>query len=83
MKDGAESSVQADIPAQDYETDILPRYKEALSLGLTSCRNHLQSTKKGHSTSSVFRVSFFMDDYFSFYKYMINLVYINICIGLM
>nr|XP_019701983.1 WASH complex subunit 2 isoform X1 [Elaeis guineensis] len=55
MKDSAESSVQADIPAQDYETDILPRYKEALSLGLTSCRNHLQSTKKRHSTTSVFR----------------------------
>lgn len=55
MKDNAKSSLQTDIPAQDYETDILPRYKEALSLGLTSCRNHLQSTKKSHSTTSVFR----------------------------
>ncbi|XP_038987696.1 WASH complex subunit 2-like isoform X3 [Phoenix dactylifera] len=55
MKDSAKSSVQADIPAQDYETDILPRYKEALSLGLTSCRSHLQSTKKSHLTTSVFR----------------------------
>jgi hypothetical protein len=33
-KEKAKDSSQASIPAQDYEKDILPRYKEALSLGL-------------------------------------------------
>lgn len=47
-----EAPVKAGIPAQDYETDILPRYKEALSLGLTSCKNHFE--KKSHSTRSYF-----------------------------
>lgn len=38
-------TVQVQVSAQDYELDILPRYKEALSLGLTSCKNHLKGKK--------------------------------------
>ncbi|KAK3127401.1 hypothetical protein QOZ80_7AG0572800 [Eleusine coracana subsp. coracana] len=41
------------VPAQDYERDILPRYKEALHIGLASCKDHFR--KKGRSTTSVFR----------------------------
>ncbi|XP_020096058.1 uncharacterized protein LOC109715462 isoform X2 [Ananas comosus] len=53
MKESTRTSVQVQVPAQDYELDILPRYKEALSLGLTSCKNHLKG--KDCSTSSIFR----------------------------
>nr|CAD1819323.1 unnamed protein product [Ananas comosus var. bracteatus] len=53
MKESTRTSVQVQVPAQDYELDILPRYKEALSLGLTSCKNHLKG--KDRSTSSIFR----------------------------
>lgn len=47
-------SLQSQVPAQDYERDILPRYKEALHIGLSSCKDHFRS--KGRSTTSVFRV---------------------------
>lgn len=46
-------SLQSQVPAQDYECDILPRYKEALHIGLSSCKDHFRS--KGRSTTSVFR----------------------------
>uniref|UniRef100_A0A0E0ED54 Uncharacterized protein n=1 Tax=Oryza meridionalis TaxID=40149 RepID=A0A0E0ED54_9ORYZ len=46
-------SLQSQVPAQDYERDILPRYKEALHIGLSSCKDHFRS--KGRSTTSVFR----------------------------
>lgn len=55
-KDHAEGAAQG-IPAQDYEKDILPRYKTALSMGLTSCKKFLNSKDRGHKTNSVFRVS--------------------------
>ncbi|XP_009408677.2 uncharacterized protein LOC103991038 isoform X1 [Musa acuminata AAA Group] len=55
LKDHAESSAQAGIPAQDYQKDILPRYKNALSLGLNSCRKHLHGIERRHMTSSVSR----------------------------
>ncbi|CAL9103900.1 unnamed protein product [Musa textilis] len=55
LKDHAESSVQVGIPAQDYQKDILPRYKNALSLGLSSCRKHLHGIERRHMTSSVSR----------------------------
>ncbi|KAL6656775.1 hypothetical protein ACP70R_004555 [Stipagrostis hirtigluma subsp. patula] len=48
-----QNSKPSQVPAQDYERDILPRYKEALHIGLTSCKDHFQ--KKGRSTTSVFR----------------------------
>ncbi|XP_073006166.1 uncharacterized protein [Typha latifolia] len=51
-KENKEASGQLHIHAQDYELDILPRYKEALSLGLTSCKNHLEN--KSCSSSSIF-----------------------------
>ncbi|WOL07712.1 hypothetical protein Cni_G16459 [Canna indica] len=54
IKDHVEGSAQASIPAQDYEKDILPRYKSALSLGLASCKKHLHGTGRNH-TSSIFR----------------------------
>ncbi|XP_042469952.1 uncharacterized protein LOC122052484 [Zingiber officinale] len=53
-KDHAEGSAQG-IPAQDYEKDILPRYKTALSMGLTSCKKFLNNKERGHKTNSIFR----------------------------
>ncbi|KAJ1291450.1 hypothetical protein BS78_02G316100 [Paspalum vaginatum] len=47
------SSTQSQVQAQDYERDIVPRYKEALNIGLASCKDHFQ--KKGRSTTSVSR----------------------------
>ena len=55
-RDSIRSSTQSQVRAQDYERDILPRYKEALHIGLASCKDHFQ--KKGRSTTSVFRVRF-------------------------
>ncbi|XP_068644458.1 uncharacterized protein [Aristolochia californica] len=52
-EDGRNS--EAAIPAQSYEKDILPRYREALSLGLSSYQNHVQS-KNRTSLGSVFRI---------------------------
>ncbi|CAD6217595.1 unnamed protein product [Miscanthus lutarioriparius] len=52
-RDSIRSSTQSQVRAQDYERDILPRYKEALHIGLASCKDHFQ--KKGRSTTSVFR----------------------------
>ncbi|XP_015694687.1 uncharacterized protein LOC102719134 [Oryza brachyantha] len=46
-------SMQSQVPAQDYERDILPRYKQALHIGLSSCKDHFRS--KGRSTTSAFR----------------------------
>ncbi|GJN11360.1 hypothetical protein PR202_ga29545 [Eleusine coracana subsp. coracana] len=54
-RDSRERSL-SQVPAQDYERDILPRYKEALHIGLASCKDHFR--KKGRSTTSVFRVIF-------------------------
>ncbi|KAF0905986.1 hypothetical protein E2562_009007, partial [Oryza meyeriana var. granulata] len=48
-----QGSLQPQVLAQDYECDILPRYKEALHIGLSSCKDHFRS--KGRSTTSVFR----------------------------
>ncbi|XP_058088360.1 uncharacterized protein LOC131235148 isoform X2 [Magnolia sinica] len=56
MKEDIKNSVHAGIPAQSYEVDILPRYKEALSLGLSSYKHHLQKTKITASTGSVFKI---------------------------
>ncbi|XP_062190511.1 uncharacterized protein LOC133893499 [Phragmites australis] len=53
MRDNIQSSMQSQVQAQDYERDILPRYKEALHIGLASCKDHFR--KKGRSTTSVFR----------------------------
>jgi hypothetical protein len=55
-RDTRQRSMQSQVPAQDYERDILPRYKEALHTGLASCKDHFR--KKGRSTTSVFRVIF-------------------------
>ncbi|KAF8669270.1 hypothetical protein HU200_051604 [Digitaria exilis] len=52
-RDSIRSSNQSQVRAQDYERDILPRYKEALHIGLASCKDHFR--KKGRSTTSVFR----------------------------
>ncbi|ERN03477.1 hypothetical protein AMTR_s00003p00268540 [Amborella trichopoda] len=48
-----QSSTEASIRAQSYEADIMPRYKEALSLGLSSYKQHLQSRKS--SAASVYK----------------------------
>uniref|UniRef100_A0A0E0LM87 Uncharacterized protein n=1 Tax=Oryza punctata TaxID=4537 RepID=A0A0E0LM87_ORYPU len=53
MTENIQGSLQSQVPAQDYERDILPRYKEALHVGLSSCKDHFRS--KGCSTTSVFR----------------------------
>ncbi|XP_058094044.1 uncharacterized protein LOC131240050 [Magnolia sinica] len=50
MNDDIKNSVHAGISAQNYEVDILPRYKEALSLGLSSYKHPLQKTKITAST---------------------------------
>ncbi|XP_042507517.1 uncharacterized protein LOC122083702 [Macadamia integrifolia] len=50
MEEDTENLGTAGIPAQSYENDILPRYKEAISLGFSSYRNHIQ---KRNLTSSV------------------------------
>jgi hypothetical protein len=55
-RDGVRSSTLSQVQAQDYERDILPRYKDALHIGLASCKDHFR--KRGRSTTSVFRVSF-------------------------
>lgn len=55
-KEKSKGSSKTSVPAQDYEKDILPRYKEALSVGLSSCKNLLQNTKQ--SKGSVLRVLF-------------------------
>ncbi|KAJ3670262.1 hypothetical protein LUZ60_010586 [Juncus effusus] len=52
-EDQSKSISQSSIPAQDYENDILPRYKEALSLGLASCDNVFKN--KNHRKGSVLR----------------------------
>ncbi|XP_078157519.1 uncharacterized protein LOC144553291 isoform X3 [Carex rostrata] len=52
-KEKSKGSSKTSVPAQDYEKDILPRYKEALSVGLSSCKNLLQNTKQ--SKGSVLR----------------------------
>ncbi|KAK3125382.1 hypothetical protein QOZ80_7BG0604090 [Eleusine coracana subsp. coracana] len=52
-RDNRQRSMRSQVPAQDYERDILPRYKEALHIGLASCKDHFR--KKGRSTTSVFR----------------------------
>ncbi|RCV13533.1 hypothetical protein SETIT_2G353700v2 [Setaria italica] len=52
-RDGVRSSTLPQVRAQDYERDILPRYKDALHIGLASCKDHFR--KKGRSTTSVFR----------------------------
>ncbi|CAL5072126.1 unnamed protein product [Urochloa decumbens] len=52
-RDSVRSSTQSQVRAQDYERDILPRYKDALHIGLSSCKDHFR--KKGRSTTSVFR----------------------------
>ncbi|KAK9082179.1 hypothetical protein Syun_031628 [Stephania yunnanensis] len=43
------------IPAQSYEADILPRYKEALSLSLSSYRSHMQKISRAPFPCSVFK----------------------------
>ncbi|CAN6211999.1 unnamed protein product [Urochloa humidicola] len=52
-RDSVRSSPQSQVRAQDFERDILPRYKEALHIGLASSKDHFR--KKGRSTTSVFR----------------------------
>ncbi|CAN6219249.1 unnamed protein product [Urochloa humidicola] len=52
-RESVRSSTQSQVRAQDYERDILPRYKDALQIGLASCKDHFR--KKGRSTTSVFR----------------------------
>lgn len=79
--------VELSIPAQDYETDILPRYKEALSVGLISCKNYLQSANRGKSVGSFFSVSFsyllqtYFSNHFPFLKKMEALLVLNLFIG--
>lgn len=74
-KDKSKGLSQASVPAQDYEKDIFPRYKEALSLGLSSCKNLLQNTKQ--SKGSVLRVYFCSTFYIlSFYFTAYNLLYL-------
>ncbi|XP_026410562.1 WASH complex subunit 2-like [Papaver somniferum] len=43
------------IRAQSYEEDILPRYREALSVGLSSYRGHMQKTNRTSPSGSVFK----------------------------
>lgn len=57
-KEATKDSVHAGVPAQSYEVDILPRYKEALSLGLSSYKHHLQKSNRGSSSGSLFKVCF-------------------------
>ncbi|KAJ8630774.1 hypothetical protein MRB53_024097 [Persea americana] len=54
-KEATKDSVHAGVPAQSYEVDILPRYKEALSLGLSSYKHHLQKSNRGSSSGSLFK----------------------------
>ncbi|XP_077243283.1 uncharacterized protein LOC143883850 isoform X2 [Tasmannia lanceolata] len=55
MKEDARNP-EVGIPAQSYEVDILPRYRDALSLGLNSYRHHLQKTNMISSTGSFFKL---------------------------
>uniref|UniRef100_A0A1D1XM07 WASH complex subunit FAM21 n=1 Tax=Anthurium amnicola TaxID=1678845 RepID=A0A1D1XM07_9ARAE len=55
-KGGSKTSVDRNIPAQSYELDILPRYKEAVSLGLKSYKDHLKRANKSYSGSSASNV---------------------------
>ncbi|XP_010268819.1 PREDICTED: uncharacterized protein LOC104605669 isoform X2 [Nelumbo nucifera] len=57
-REDSKKSAEAGIPAQSYEADILPRYKEALSLGLRSYRSHIQKTNRKSSTGSGFNMGF-------------------------
>lgn len=57
-KEATKDSVHAGVPAQSYEVDILPRYKEALSLGLSSYKHHLQKSNRGSASGSFFKVCF-------------------------
>ncbi|KAK9156204.1 hypothetical protein Sjap_003684 [Stephania japonica] len=54
---GMEDAVRTaeSIPAQSYEADILPRYKEALSLSLSSYRSHMQKISRAPFPCSVFK----------------------------
>ncbi|KAK9133868.1 hypothetical protein Scep_013396 [Stephania cephalantha] len=54
---GVEDAGKTDesIPAQSYEADILPRYKEALSLSLSSYRSHMQKISRAPFPCSVFK----------------------------
>lgn len=58
VKEATKDSVHAGVPAQSYEVDILPRYKEALSLGLSSYKHHLQKSNRSTSSGSLFKVCF-------------------------
>lgn len=57
-RDFSKTSVGESIPAQSYEMDILPRYKEALSLGLASFNDHKKKDKR-FTARSPFNVIFF------------------------
>ncbi|KAJ4977496.1 hypothetical protein NE237_002602 [Protea cynaroides] len=61
MEEDAKRLGTAGIPAQSYENDILPRYKEAISLGLSSYRNHVQKTNRTSSIGSSFRTGLVHD----------------------
>ncbi|XP_068669395.1 uncharacterized protein [Aristolochia californica] len=54
MEEEGRNSAAA-VPAQSYEEDILPRYREALYVGLNSYQNHVQSRSRT-SLGSVFKI---------------------------
>ncbi|KAF8370151.1 hypothetical protein HHK36_031781 [Tetracentron sinense] len=55
MNKDTKKLAQGGIPAQSYEADILPRYKEAISLGLSSYRDHMQKTNRTSSAGSLLK----------------------------
>ncbi|OVA13893.1 DASH complex subunit Dad2 [Macleaya cordata] len=60
-KEDTSKRAEVSIRAQSYEDDILPRYKEALSSGLSSYRSHMQKTNRTSSSGSIFKTGLACD----------------------
>ncbi|XP_078447686.1 uncharacterized protein LOC144716454 [Wolffia australiana] len=52
--DSSKTSASGNIPAQNFEIDILPRYKDALTSGLASFHDHHRNAEKKYTGKSIF-----------------------------